>query len=768
MKKAITLVLCVIMICFAPVPTSGVTSLGQEIPVQNKIFDKEEIELIARDIFNLSDDFVLSGSDFRDDVRNYKSIWYLYFNNEKTNKYLNCNLNAVSGELLSFNRNYDSNNDILLISRNEAKEYALSCIQEFNPDLSVDMVEVKESDISFMYNSYRSKYSYYFEFVMQYEEVLFPDNRITVQISGTDGEVLSYSKSWSDWAYNIKEPYLTDNIVKGIFKNQDFLKLKYIMKYDQDNDRYSLTPVYQYVLNEKNTGLLNAVTGEFISYDDLHNPNIIYKQSITGAAYTKAAEDSGAYYGTVPEKGVIPAEKAAEIIKERLAFLSDVKDMVVLSSDYFNSINGIKGKYWRIYLSNPKNKSYLSVIINGENEKIYNVYYYKDIYSSIAEVPVSDRRTVSDNVNSATEIANLLSVALTSMPVEQKGSDVLQKELINKLKNAFPELDPAQIDIGNFDTDSRNAQSSYWGYRMIKDIPYEGNSLRITVDDNTKDITSFSMNWTHDVEIEYEGASVKIIEAKNIFYNKAGFDLYFVQLKDKSVADYINIPLPDLIPVFAVKQTYFDYISAINGKTLDYNGQPVDEKPLEIVITDISGNKYERAIELMNNMGYLGDCGSLFHPEEPLLKKDIVKWLGFAFGDNGNYIPLRSSIKGENIKFLDFDINQNDYYAYINAVRLGVVNENEKIFYPEKQISVLEMCKMMINGIGLKRMAETGELFALDEYLPSLVRKDSGYIILGRFYEILDTQENDFNRIVTRGEAVQNIYDLLLFLRESM
>ncbi|HBN84055.1 MAG TPA: hypothetical protein DDZ89_09445 [Clostridiales bacterium] len=77
----------------------------------------------------------------------------------------------------------------------------------------------------------------------------------------------------------------------------------------------------------------------------------------------------------------------------------------------------------------------------------------------------------------------------------------------------------------------------------------------------------------------------------------------------------------------------------------------------------------------MAHMGYLDENSRSFRPDQVLLKKDLVKWLGNAFSNNSNYIPRGSgyNLRTGDIKFYDYGPEQEGYGAIVRAVRIGVI-----------------------------------------------------------------------------------------------
>ena len=538
MKKFIVLMLVVVMVCSAPFTVLGEGEKGELI---NSVYDKEEIEKQARALFDLSSVFQMENSDFREDKRTGKTDWYLYFYNQSDGSYFYCTFDAKTAELRSFDRLYKNNTGLLMITEEEAESAAKACIEKYNPGLTDSLIESELSDVSFLKQGYTSKYSYYFTYVQVVEDVVFPSNFITVQVSGFDKEVVSYQKAWSQWKYERKGSFLSDAAVLSKFRAKDIVKPEYVRKTDTDSKSIILTSVYRLEYPENESGYLTAIEGDFLLSTDLYQDGSIVEMPIYEEDASKSESAGGVSYSTAPEKGVISAEDAATYIKEKLSFLPEVTDMAVLSSEYTAWYNGVEGKYWRIYLY-AETESYLSVVIDSEHPKILYASYNKSQEPVIPYDVKRNSEQVVSVVTSSMEKANLEDVALTLGTREGSGGAVRKEELVGFIKAAFPEIDSSQVNLDRYESDPDYNRETYWGYRTISDIPYKNDRMQFTYNTKSNDITRFRLNWTYVAKIEYQGVIVPLTQAQNIYFHSAGFDLTYVQLKNQSTASYVNIP----------------------------------------------------------------------------------------------------------------------------------------------------------------------------------------------------------------------------------
>lgn len=761
MKRLFTLLMVFVMVCSFSAAVMGEREEGGSEPL---VYDKEEIEEVARRLFDLSSDYVMDHSEFREDRTTERIDWFIYFYKIDDDQYFNCSFDAKTADLKSFEKANRNNTGILTVTEEEAKEEAVFCIEKYNPGLMNTLIEAKSSDVSFLNQGFVSKNSYYFTFFQVIEGVVFPANYITVQISGYDKNVISYRKEWSDWTYEKKGSFLSDDAVLSKFRAKDIIKPEYIKKTDQDSDSVVLTPVYRLLYGENESGFLTATDGRFLSSDELFQDGSVIKTPVLEDTSAKESLDGRGSYSTIPEKGVISAEEAELFIREKLSFLKDIKELVVLSTEYTSMVDGVKGKYWRIYFYSEYGSS-LSVVMDGVQKRMISVSY------SRPSEPVKPYRTEpsDDPVSQVTSFKEkdlLEDRVLLSGDMRKSNESLLKEELTVLLKNVFPELDQNQVNLDQFESDPKTGMDTYWGYRSIDEIPYKKDRVQFTVDTGSNEIVRFRLHWTYDVNVLYQGVIVPLTQSQNIYFKAAGFDLTYVRLKDQTREAYVNVPDPELVPVYSLKQTDFVYVSAVNGDLLDNYGVPIKEKLDQGKFEDISGHIHERAILLMSRMGYLDEQNQFFRPDDMLLKKDLVKWLGNAFYDNSNYIlGGSSSLSASFVIFYDYTLDHDDFASIVKAVRVGILSKDERMLQPEKRITVLDMSKFVIRGLGLKHLAETPGLFRFDPSIPEELQKDSGAIALAKAYGIIHPDEQSYDRTLTRGKGVQILYDLLIFLR---
>ncbi len=188
----------------------------------------------------------------------------------------------------------------------------------------------------------------------------------------------------------------------------------------------------------------------------------------------------------------------------------------------------------------------------------------------------------------------------------------------------FPLLKDEKLTV---EVNTEDGKTSINGVRTIDNIPYYDNGFDMEYDAVTDTFTRINFNWGgYDLEIERPKSIISAEEASNIFYKEVGLEKNLIQLidKEKEEKDSIIVPQKQLVLVYGLKPYAFRYIDAVTGNTLDYSGEEFEGRTDEVrVFDDIDGHAYERAIKLMNKMGFVRADSEAFAPKGVLKKKKM-------------------------------------------------------------------------------------------------------------------------------------------------
>ncbi len=733
-----------------------VTPIGHG-QTKSSILTKVEAEKLARQKLNITKDYKLQHSSLHTRDIQQRQFWNLDFEGE--NKHASITIAADSGEIISVNQwENESYKDAVTLLKDEAKKIAIDFIKSLEKERfkETEEVTVKAPTVIpyYLYRDEQSSDNYCFMFVRKLKDEFFLNNYFTVSVSGVSGRVTNYEMKWDAANYEQNKQLLSEQKARELFEKEDRLHLKYVAlnKYNpEDSKKAVLTPVYTYVSKESDK--IDAVTGKLLSYDELYNWSYIgggYGLGGSDAArkemFNEAKLDSGAEM--IPEEGVISKEKAEQIVIDTLRDNVDLDDIKLNNTGYTNYYAGVKGKFWSLYWHSNEGNKYINAIVNAENSEILEISYNKNgDYAPIQERDLAIAEGTKENIKDD-DILNLANEKIQKMFPKTKGQ--LQLEIDqNKIK------DKNKVNISSF--------------RYIDKIPFENNYVRMNIDKDTKEIINLNYRW-YEVEVQRPKSILSSKDAHKIFYDKVGLEKYLVQLKDldKYEKEGLELPIKELLPVYAIKSFGFNYIDGATGKFLNYSGEEfIEEKKESIQFKDIKDYKYEKDILLMDKMGILKITDEFFKPNEALLRKDALKWIIEIGWTNKAYNVDRYYKEFDKDKDYFKDISKDDpYYKYIEAgVEFGIIDKGD-YFKPNEKISKIELTKWIINAMKQKELAKYSIIFQSPyKDKEAIKEEDIGYVALAKYYNIFNDKniEVEFvpNANLKRGEFIHYMYQFI-------
>ncbi|NMA03979.1 MAG: hypothetical protein GX925_04655 [Clostridiales bacterium] len=723
---------------------------------KSSILTKLQVEKLARGRLHIKEDYKLQYSDLYTRDIQQKQFWNLSF--EKENKSISITMAADTGEIISFNR-WDSKDygGAITLPQEEAKEIAMDFIKSLEKERFKETEEVTVEAPTFipyhLYNDAQGSDNYYFMFVRKLKGEFFPNNYFVINVSGVNGEVVSYEMKWDEAGYEGNKQLLSEQKARELFEKDDRLELKYVRlnKYNsEDSKNIVLTPVYIYAPKESDK--IDAVTGRLLSRDELYNWN--YFGPAGGAGGNEgmrmkemASLDAGVE--TIPEEGVISKEKAEKAIIDILKGNVDLDDVKLNNTSYTNYYAEAKGKFWVLYWYSKEGSKYINAAVNAEDGKVLEISYSKNEYRPIAK---------------------------TGDPEDTGGFKKIAKDCTDfveeKVQKMFPGIrEQLQLEIDQNVVKDEN-RISISSPRYIDKIPFEDNHIRMDIDKNTKEIIHLNYRW-YKVEAQKPKSMLNIKDAHKILYDKVGFEKYLVQLKDldKYKKEGLELPIKELLPVYSIKNFDFIYIDGATGKFLDYSGEEFVEKKKELIqFKDIKGHEYEKDILFMDKMGVLKVKDEFFKPNEVLLRKDALKWVVEIGWTNKAYNVDRYYRESNKDYFKD--ISKDDpYYKYIEAgVESGIIEKGE-YFKPDEKISKIELTKWIINAMKQKELAKYSDIFKSPYVDKEAIEAENvGYVALAKYYNIFCDKniETEFvpDTNLKRGEFIHCMYEFIKNYKE--
>ena len=730
--------------------------LGAMTPIghgqaESSILTKTQAEKLAREGLNIKKDYKLQYSDLHTRDIQQRQFWNLSF--EEENKYISVTMAADSGEIISVNR-WDSEGyeGAVTLLQDEAKKIAIDFIESLEKGRFKETEEVTVESPTFipyyLYNDEQGSDNYYFMFVRKLKNEFFPNNCFIVNVSGINGEVVSYEMQWDEAGYEGNKQLLGEKKARGLFEEEDRLNLKYVRlnKYNpEDSEKIILTPVYIYAPKESDK--IDAVTGKLLSHDELYDWGHIsggYGAGSDERAMMKEMSSLNGGVETIPEEGVISKEKAEQIIIDILKDNMDLEDIKLNNTNYTNYYAEVKGKFWILYWYSKEGGKYINAAVNAENGKVLEISYSKNEYTPIVRTKGSED----------TEEFKKISADCASLAEE-------------KIQKMFPEVREQlqlEIDQNAVKDEDRVSISSP---RYIDKIPFEDNRIRIDIDKNTKEIIHLNYRW-YEVEVQKPESILGSKDAHKIFYDAVGIEKYLVQLKDldKYEKEGLELPIKELLPVYSIKSFSFSYVDGATGKFLDFSGEEfVEERKEPIQFKDIDSYEYGKDILFMDKMGILKVEDEFFKPNETLLRKDALKWIVEIGWANKAYNVDRYYKESDKDYFKD--ISKDDpYYKYIEAgIESGIIDEGD-YFKPDEKISKMELTKWIINAMKQKELAKYSIIFQSPYKDKEVIgAEDIGYAALAKYYNIFGDKdiEGEFtpDADLERGKFIHYMYQFI-------
>lgn len=657
----------------------------------------------------------------------YNSIWYLYWQNPKTNASIQ--VSCDEKYRITYYAVYDYDYKVKGIAK-----YLKDELRKTADDFIVKIAPETKNNLKFIsaeYDGiYSGNYTYYYE--RKTNGIDFPDNKVTVSVNSVSGEVTSAS---INWIYDVTIPAAnvkyTKDQAKELIKSNTAMRLvyksNYIWIYDkngQPEPRKAFLvyePVDSYISIDAKTGEVYKSRSEWID------------AGMGGSKSDEAemATDSVAN-GLTPEeikkvdelKNIISKSKAIEIItKNKYLYLDKNLQAYSATLQKRSDTKGKTSYVWNIILNDPRE-------INYESESdYYRAYAYANVDAETGKI-LSFYATLRDNYDEFRE---------SWIPVDIKydkkaGREILEKFLKTQIKDRF-ESSVFVGDNNEYIMYYNGKEPVYGGYgyqynRVNEGVEFPDNRIYGSVEGVTGKIYSYGSYWDENIVFESTKGAMTAEEAMDHYLNKEGYGLkYEINVINKYDSSYgNNKDLYDYTKAYSVEykvrmvyrpDIYPTYISPFTGELLDYNGEVYTvTKPYSY--KDIDNSEKYRNIRLLADMN-----------------------IGF---EGENFLPNQEITIGEVAKLL----RQVSGYSL-----LGDMENNDSKVTREK------LAQIFIAGLGMESISKLPGIYKTgyaDEY--NIDPLYLGAVALAKGLEIMEGDSNNYfnpKNTITRFDAVELI-----------
>ena len=629
----------------------------------------------------------------------------------------------------SYSYGWSGEPSLAKLTEEEILAKAEGCIKQLDPKIA-DSVKAEVNSLNLFGNTARVSFKRYVN------GVKVDDNGGSVTINKNTGELYSFSASWWDNA-DFKDAK-TAKSEKEI--GEDFKKLCTLTPYYKISTNWETKKKTVRILYEPSfTSEIDAFTGEASTvWDDMKEAGgtRFYGYDVTEEA-AEAVEgdaedlDTGAGYNG----GVVFTEAELKKIQQDENLLTAEQVFELLKKDKFAALtDDYEIKSYEVY-SDKEDYGIMPLSADSAvNKKEEKESFFMSIRFGAKDKNYKGYKNISVQLNAETgEIINMSrysnSTKLPKLNVENSKA-AAEAAANHYAKDIMAECHPdvrndSEVEVwnGGYET-SRNFRFN----RFVNGIQVSGDYINVTVDSNGV-VTNYYYNYTDDVKFP----SADILssdEALDKLYTQRNFDYYYTGwiTKDGKVQTYLIYKMNNF------------YLNAKTGKLCNWNGEPLTNynSGRDTEYTDIKGIPQEQAILTMQKYGVTITTDSQFKPNEIITKEEFNNLLSSAL--HGYYSDAVEYEEGE------------AYEAYKAEQQKPVTRTDAAVLFTKAYDNS--------DIAALKGIFKTpfSDVKSNDENIGAIaIAYAKGFIPKGDGKFGGDKQ-------VTRAEAVQMIYDYLVYI----
>lgn len=673
---------------------------------------KQAIEFAKKGLSLKTDGFEFNSS-YTENQNGY-NLWVLNWNNTKTNnESISVSIDASNGEIVSVYWYTPYQQPTSRIPK-YSKDQALKAAQEWAAKLQGAKFKLTKLNTTSQ-NDYYSKYAdvFSFEFVRVQDGVPVSPNTISVQLDKNTLKLRSFNIIWDKQSLPSKAKAFGLDKAKEYFMNKLGLELTYNLVYSGTNNEPKV--VLAYTLKNGNAPI-DAISGEL-----LKNMYRVYYGLEKGSADMAAPQST-----ITPEEqneleknnNYISKADAEQAVLQHIKLDENMKLERANLYPGYNKMNAAWSLEWRY--TDVESKA------------------YKYIYAQVDAVTKELRSFNSSNSNEK------LTKDMTAMTKEQ--AKKLAEEFLNKIqpekfkKTQYRETTDLYGGFGIMPPYQNGYSFNY--IRVENGIPFPSNSLNITVNEYTGEVTNYNYNWMN-ITLPAPSKVISLEKAYEILFSKVKFEMQYLH----HYPDMNNYDKREMKLAYALENINI-LIDANSGTMINYDGTPV--KPVDKVsYTDIKGNKAEEEIKLLVEMSILIPEGTKYQPNAKMLQKDFIKLLVSSLQD---YYQPMPAVKAE----AQYD------NVYAEAIRRKIITAADK--KPEAVVTRQDAAKMIIRAMNFGVVAEKSNMFALNFKDAKKIKTSyKGYIAMAAEFGIITPVKSYFNptNSITRGDAAEFIVNYL-------
>jgi hypothetical protein len=697
-----------------------------QLNISPKITLEKAIQIVKTN-FEIPNDLTNFSSNYN--TNDERNAWSLHWNNPGKPGDFSAEVNAVNGDILSINywKSEDSSASRSVISKlNKADA------QKISDDLLARLLGERVKQIKLMLNDLEitplnyGSVNYSFQYQRLINDIPFLGNGVNVQVSGSDGHIVSYNLNWSE----VKAPESTGVIspdqAKQSFTAAPFFKLQYWIptpyRILTAGQKQEAKLVYQLI--SQNGGIIDARTGEPVK---LNPGDWIATTSINGGMGGKG---DGA--GSIPNetKSLTPQEqqevdRTANLLKQDEAIAAvqrwiGIPDNLTLrsanlSTDWRNTDSRIWSFDW--YNMNQETSEgkvqYLSARINAANGELLG---FNLAYQQTGKGEAKLDRTAMQKI----------------------AEDFLKKVQASRFSQVVLETDSFN-DHGKM-VINPNMPSNFAYQRIVNGVDFPNNNMIVNVDPVSGTILNYDLSWS-DLDFPNTSGILTKEQAVDALLSTRPMTLTYIRIYSNGVPGDVRLVYLPLAQDQSIQSS--NLIDARSGKLLDYQGQPIENGPKPNIFNDLTGIEGEQEIAALGKAGLFGEFGSSFKPNDSITLASLLRAMYFSrFGLWGTSSLSDSEILSQ-------------------AKEQGWLKED---LQPGDTVKRVLLSKILLRFIQLNKVAELKAIYQVNFQDKDQISPDAlGYVAIATSTGIMNAKGQVFapDAAVNRAEAASALYRAL-------
>ncbi|WP_148271294.1 PepSY domain-containing protein [Desulfosporosinus acidiphilus] len=702
-----------IPVVVSPVMSLPTISLEKAIEIVKHNFD------IPSDLTNFTSNF--STSDDR-------QAWSLHWNNTDKPGDFMAEVNAVNGDIISINNWKDetstTSSSISVVTKEDARKICDTLLNRLLGQRAQNMKLLNNDQQIVPINTY-GPVTYNFQYQRLVNDIPFTANGANVQVSGSDGHIISYNLNWSDVKFPDSKDVISETQAKEAFTASPFFKLQYWTPepYRILSAGQKLNAKLVYQLVSPSGGAIDALTGEPLT---LNSGDWLAETSMSGGMGGKgdaAGSASSAAQNLTPQEQREVAN-TAKLLKQDEAiaavkrWISIPDELTLRSANLSTDWRSADNRVWSFDWFNA----------NRDNSEGQAQYMSARIDASTGEL-LGFNRSYQSTAKSDSK--------LDKTAMQKIAENFLQKVQPNKFSQVTLDTadSPEQMKIAE-----PVGTGSFIYHRVVNGIDFPNNIMAIRVEPSDGTITNYDLNWSN-LDFPNSSGILTKDQAVEAFLKNRPMTLTYVRIFSNGIPG--DVRLVYLPKAKDQSNQSFNILDAMSGELLNFQGETVDQGPQPYEFSDITGVVGEQEISALGEAGLFGDFGSSFKPNEKMTLGSLLRAMYLSRYGVWQYASL------------------SDSEIITRAKDQGWLKEN---LQPKDQVSRDLLCKILLRFLQLNKLAELKNIYQVNfQDSSDIPTADLGYVAVATGTGIVQVKGQSFapNEVVDRAEAAGDLFRAL-------